>query len=159
MARSLPDLTAALIEKARQAGADAADAIAIDGTSLSLDVRGGALEHAERSEGIEIGLRVLLGRRQACVSASDTSPETLATMAERAIATAREAPEMLGGIVESYEHEGPFGAKEVGEGAIMPTIPAILNAVYDATGVRLHELPLTAERVYSAMQEVRKKRG
>ena len=52
---------------------------------------------------------------------------------------------------------GPYGAKEVGEGAIMPTIPAVLNAVYDATGVRIKELPLTPERVCMAIREARKK--
>jgi hypothetical protein len=41
---------------------------------------------------------------------------------------------------------------EVGEGAIMPTIPAILNAVYDATGIRFQELPLTPERVFTALR-------
>jgi 4-hydroxybenzoyl-CoA reductase subunit alpha len=56
-------------------------------------------------------------------------------------------------IVESNEPNGPFGAKEVGEGAIMPTIPAILNAVYDATGVAIRELPLTPERVYMALKK------
>ena len=89
----LSDLTEALLGAARAAGAEAADAIAVDGTSVSIDVLKGRLEHAERSEGVEIGLRVLIGRRQACVSASDTRPETLATMAERAVAMAREAPE------------------------------------------------------------------
>src|SRR5690606_18449355 len=53
----------------------------------------GALEQAERSEGTEIGLRVLVGKRQACVSASDTRPETIAEMAERAVVMARLAPE------------------------------------------------------------------
>ncbi len=43
-------------------------------------------------------------------------------------------------VIETDEPNGPFGAKEVGEGAIMPTIPAILNAVYDAVGVRIFEL-------------------
>ncbi|MBV0913651.1 TldD/PmbA family protein [Anianabacter salinae] len=93
MADRLQDLTAALLDAARAAGADQADAIAVDGTSLSIDVLKGALEHAERSEGIEIGLRVLIGQRQACVSASDTRPDTIRTMAERAAAMAREAPE------------------------------------------------------------------
>jgi 4-hydroxybenzoyl-CoA reductase subunit alpha len=59
-------------------------------------------------------------------------------------------------VVETNEPNGPFGAKEVGEGAIMPTIPAILNAVYDAIGVRIFELPLTPERVYNAIQEAKK---
>lgn len=89
----LQPLTEALLETARGAGADAADAIAVSGTAISVDVRGGKLEQAERSEGIEIGLRVLIGKRQACVSASDISVRTIAEMAERAVAMAREAPE------------------------------------------------------------------
>ena len=93
MTSSLADLTQALLDAARKAGADAADSIAVDGTSLSIDVRGGALENADRAEGVDIGLRVFLGQRQACVSSSDTSPATLAQMAERAVAMAREAPE------------------------------------------------------------------
>ncbi|MEI4471837.1 TldD/PmbA family protein [Frigidibacter sp. MR17.24] len=93
MADQLQTLTSALIDAALKAGATAADAMAVDGTSLSIDIREGALEQAERSEGIEIGLRVLIGQRQACVSASDVSGRTIAEMAERAIAMAREAPE------------------------------------------------------------------
>ncbi|MFD1913238.1 TldD/PmbA family protein [Halodurantibacterium flavum] len=90
---SLDRLTEALLGAARRAGAEAADAIAISGTSVSIDVRSGQLEQAERSEGLEIGLRVLIGKRQACVSASDTRDSTIAAMAERAVAMAREAPE------------------------------------------------------------------
>jgi PmbA protein len=93
MTDTLETLAEAALAAARRAGAEAADALALDGTSISIDVRGGALEHAERSEGVEIGLRVLIGRRQACVSASDTRPEALARLAERAVAMAREAPE------------------------------------------------------------------
>ncbi len=93
MPPSLQDLTADLLTAARKAGASDADAIAVDGTSISIDVRDGKLEQAERSEGIDIGLRVLIGKRQACVSASDVSPSTITTMAERAVAMAREAPE------------------------------------------------------------------
>lgn len=89
----LDRLTEALLTAARRAGADAADAMAVAGTALSIDIRQGRLEQAERSEGVEIGLRVLLGRRQACVSASDTSAATIAALAERAVAMAREAPE------------------------------------------------------------------
>ncbi|QXT39824.1 TldD/PmbA family protein [Gymnodinialimonas ceratoperidinii] len=90
---ALAPLAAALLEAATRAGADAADALAVDGTSVSIGVLNGALEQAERSEGIEVGLRVLVGNRQACVSASDTSPETLREMAERAVTMARLAPE------------------------------------------------------------------
>ncbi len=93
MAHDLAHLTEQLLDAARNAGAEAADAMAVDGTSLSVDVRGGALEQAERSEAVEIGLRVLLGQRSATVSASDVRPETMAEMAARAVAMAREAPE------------------------------------------------------------------
>ncbi len=89
----LDRLTHALIEAAQRAGADAADAMAVQATSLSIDVRAGALEQAERSESLDCSLRVLLGQRQAVVSSSDTSDETLTIMAERAVAMAREAPE------------------------------------------------------------------
>ena len=93
MTQSLSDLTQQLLDAARRAGADSADAIAVDGASVSITVRAGALEHAERSEQVEVGLRVLVGQRQACVSSSDTKPEILAQMAERAVTMAREAPE------------------------------------------------------------------
>ena len=93
MAADLEALAARLIDAAKAAGAEAADAIAVAGDSLSIEVRNGALEQAERSEGIDLGLRVLIGRRQACVSSSDIRDETIAAMAERAVAMAREAPE------------------------------------------------------------------
>ncbi|MDX1781318.1 MAG: TldD/PmbA family protein [Thalassovita sp.] len=93
MTQTLEHLTHALLDAARKAGADAADAIAVAGTSLSIDVREGRLEQADRAEGTDIGLRVLIGQRQANVSSSDTRPETLAAMAERAVAMAKEAPE------------------------------------------------------------------
>jgi PmbA protein len=93
MTPSLSDLTGALLDAARRAGAESADALAVSGTALSIEIRKGALEQAERSEGVEIGLRVLMGRRQACVSASDTSAATITALAERAVAMAREAPE------------------------------------------------------------------
>lgn len=92
MTQSLSDLTRALLSAATQAGAEAADAMAYSATSVSIDVLGGKLEHAERSEGTDIGLRVIVDQRQACVSASDLKPSTITTMAERAVAMAREAP-------------------------------------------------------------------
>ncbi|MGR3434626.1 MAG: TldD/PmbA family protein, partial [Shimia sp.] len=89
----LSDLAQALLDAARGAGADAADVLAVRGTSLSIDVREGKLEQAERAEGIDLGLRVLRGRRQAVVSASDIAPQTLTEMATRAVAMADTAPE------------------------------------------------------------------
>ncbi len=93
MPQALSDITHALLDAAKQAGAEAADAMAVRDTSVHIDVRAGGLEQAERSEGVDIGLRVLIGKRQASVSASDTSAATLQTMAERAVAMAQEAPE------------------------------------------------------------------
>lgn len=89
----LSTLSQRLLDAAEAAGADAADAIAVQGTSLSVDVRGGALEQAERSESIDIGLRVFVGQKQANVSASDTRDRTIEEMAMRAVAMAGEAPE------------------------------------------------------------------
>jgi 4-hydroxybenzoyl-CoA reductase subunit alpha len=80
-----------------------------------------------------------------------------ASLGEYKIPTALDMPNVKSIVVESNEPNGPYGAKEVGEGAIMPTIPAILNAIYDATGVRINELPVTAERLYMAMKEKEKK--
>jgi PmbA protein len=88
----LARMTEALLDAALKAGAEAADALAVAGTSLAIDIRQGKLEQAERAEATELGLRVLIGGRQACVSVSDTSARTIAEVAERAVAMAREAP-------------------------------------------------------------------
>jgi PmbA protein len=93
MPQPLDALTQKLLSAAKRAGADAADAMAVQGTSVSIDVRAGALEHAERSEGVDIGLRVFVGRKVANVSASDTSIRTIDEMAQRAVAMAQEAPD------------------------------------------------------------------
>ncbi len=92
MSENLENLTAALLAAAKRAGADDADALAVSGRSLSIEVLNGKLEQAERAEGIDIGLRVLVGQRQACVSSSDIRADTIAQMAARAVAMAREAP-------------------------------------------------------------------
>src|SRR6516225_8807225 len=64
-----------------------------------------------------------------------------------------ESPEIECVIVESVDPEGPFGAKEAGEGSLAATIPAISNAIYDAVGVRLREAPFSPERVLAALRE------
>ncbi|MEM7439663.1 MAG: TldD/PmbA family protein [Pseudomonadota bacterium] len=93
MDQHLADLADHLLRAAKAAGADAADTLVVDGTSLSVEVRAGALEHAERAEGTDLGLRVFVGQRQACVSISDTSDGAIEAMADRAVSMAREAPE------------------------------------------------------------------
>jgi PmbA protein len=87
------DLLQDLIARARGAGADAADAVLFEGVSLSHARRLGKTEKLERSEGHDLGLRVLIGRQQAIVSSTDRSPETLAELVERAVAMARTVPE------------------------------------------------------------------
>jgi PmbA protein len=84
---------AALVERARRAGADAADALYVGEASTGLQVRLGALEDVQRSEGEEIGLRFFAGTRSASVSSSDLGEEALSALVERAAAMAREAPE------------------------------------------------------------------
>ncbi|MGH9601965.1 MAG: molybdopterin cofactor-binding domain-containing protein [Terriglobales bacterium] len=66
--------------------------------------------------------------------------------------SAVESPEVECIIVESVDPEGPFGAKECSEGSLAATIPAISNAIYDAVGVRLREVPFTPERVLAALR-------
>ena len=81
MAHDLETLTQTMLAAATRAGADAADALAVNGVSVSVDVRGGALEQAERAEALDLGLRVFVGQRQANVSISDSSEsDTLACL-------------------------------------------------------------------------------
>ncbi|MBT6829551.1 MAG: hypothetical protein HOA58_08525 [Rhodospirillaceae bacterium] len=86
-------LLATLLDKAKKAGADAADAIFVNGISLSTSYRLGKPEDLERSEGHDLGLRVLLGRQQAMVSTTDFAEDALDELVTRAIAMARAVPE------------------------------------------------------------------
>jgi carbon-monoxide dehydrogenase large subunit len=73
------------------------------------------------------------------------------------LVTSMDVPELIPIIVECPEPEGPYGAKGLGEPGLAPTPAAIGNAVADATGVRIYDLPLTPERVYWALQSKKKK--
>jgi PmbA protein len=90
---ALRALAERLVEAARKAGADAADAIAVRGVSQGVEVRDGRVEESERSEGDDVGLRVLVGKRQAVVSTNDIGGDGVARLAERAVAMARVAPD------------------------------------------------------------------
>ncbi|HVX91711.1 MAG TPA: TldD/PmbA family protein [Xanthobacteraceae bacterium] len=90
---ALAALAHRLIEAARRAGAEAADAMAVRSISLSVEVRDGTVEESERAEGDNVGLRVFVGRRQAVVSTNDLSGNSADALAERAVAMARAAPE------------------------------------------------------------------
>ena len=90
---ALTDRAERLVKAALARGADAADAVALRSLSLSIEVRDGAVEESESAEGDDLGLRVLVGRRQAVVSTNDLTGDGSAALAERAVAMARAAPE------------------------------------------------------------------
>jgi carbon-monoxide dehydrogenase large subunit len=70
------------------------------------------------------------------------------------IATSTDIPqEMDAIIVEVPQDDGPWGARGIGEHSMVPTIPAIANAIFDAVGIRMDGPPFTAEKVYLAMLE------
>ena len=89
----LEALAEAALKAAMAAGADDAEAIVTEGESIDIEVREGALEHLERSDGASLGLRVMVGKRQAVVSVGDPARADLAEAAARAVAMARAAPE------------------------------------------------------------------
>jgi PmbA protein len=90
---ALTNLAEGLVRAAKAAGADAADALAVRSVSVSVEIREGAIEESERSEGDDVGLRVFVGRKQAVVSTNDIGRTDPAALAERAVAMARAAPE------------------------------------------------------------------
>ena len=90
---ALADVAERIVAAAKRAGADQADAVAVRGVSLSVEVRDGAVEESQRSEGDDLGLRVLVGRKQAVVSTNDLNGDGFAALAERAVAMARAAPD------------------------------------------------------------------
>ncbi len=69
------------------------------------------------------------------------------------MATSVDTPELHALIVESIDPEGPYGGKEAGEGPLHPALPALSNAIFDAVGIRLRELPFTPGRVLAALRE------
>lgn len=86
-------ILAALLEGARKAGADAADALYVEGVSSSVSYRLGKLEDVERSESYDLGLRVFVGQKVAFVSSTDFSADALAGLPGRAVTMAKLAPE------------------------------------------------------------------
>jgi 4-hydroxybenzoyl-CoA reductase subunit alpha len=74
------------------------------------------------------------------------------SMLEYKSPTTLEMPEIFTELIEHPDPEGPFGAKEVGQGPLLPIMPAVANAVYDAVGVRVDQIPVTPEKILRAMQ-------
>jgi PmbA protein len=106
----LTNLAERLVSAARRAGADQADALAVRAVSLSIEVRNGAVEESQRSEGDDLGLRVIVGHKQAVVSTNDLTSSGFDALAERAVAMARAAPEdRFAGLADSAQlaHELP----------------------------------------------------
>lgn len=140
MTESLEALTAAALSAARAAGAEAADALAVRASSIAIDVRAGRLEKAERAEATEVGLRVLIGRRQACVATSDTRPEAIAALGERAVAMARVAPEdPYAGLAEAADlaRSRSAGPLDLVDPADEPAAAALEEAARRAEAVAL----------------------
>jgi 4-hydroxybenzoyl-CoA reductase alpha subunit len=76
-----------------------------------------------------------------------------ANLHEYLLMTIKDMPEIFSGIVDSYEPEGPFGAKEIGEGSTLPVLGAVAHAIANATGVWIKELPITPEKILHALKE------
>ena len=152
------NLLADLIARARAAGADAADAVLVGGTSLSVQRRLGQTEHLERSEGRDLGLRVFVGLRSAIVSSTAVDPAGFAALAERAVAMARVVPEdpyaalaeearyVDAGPLDLYDGSEPSAedliarAAEAEEAAL--AVPGVTNSEGAEAGFGLAEIVL-----------------
>jgi len=73
--------------------------------------------------------------------------------------TTMEMPDVVTHLIEEPDPNGPFGAKEVGQGPLLPIPPAVANAVYDAVGVRIDEIPITPDKVLKALESPHKRYG
>ncbi len=78
------------------------------------------------------------------------------SMLEYKSPTTLEMPDVVTYLVENPDGAGPFGAKEVGQGPLLPIMPALANAVFDAVGVRVDEIPVTPEKVLAALEQKRR---
>jgi CO/xanthine dehydrogenase Mo-binding subunit len=79
----------------------------------------------------------------------------LPSMLEYKSPTFLETPEMESILVETLDPAGPYGAKEVGQGVLLPVVPAVLNAIYDAVGVRIDEVPASPDKIVRALEAKR----
>ena len=129
-----------LLKTAKSAGASEADAVLADSTSVSVNRRLGKPESVTRSEEAEIGLRVLVGKKQAIVSSSDRAPDALHEMAARAVAMAKSVPEdPYAGIADAADLAKNFPDLDL----------------YDATGISLEKMNELADRAEQAGRNVK----
>jgi PmbA protein len=118
----LADLAERVVAAARRAGADQADALAVRSVSLSVDVRDGAVEESQRSEGDDLGLRVIVGKKQAVVSTNDLKGNGFDALAERAVAMARAAPDdRFAGLADPARLASQLPALDL----VDPTMPEV----------------------------------
>ncbi|HZL39294.1 MAG TPA: TldD/PmbA family protein [Pseudolabrys sp.] len=144
---ALADRAERLVKAARAAGADSADAVAVRGMSLSIEVRDGAVEESESAEGDDLGLRVLVGKRQAVVSTNDTASDGSAALAERAVAMARATPEdKYAGLADEALLAHDFPDLDL----IDPDLPSV---------AQLEAMARTAEQAGMAVKGVAKSGG
>src|SRR5256885_11553599 len=120
-----------LVERGIAAGATAADALYAGGRSSSIQVRLGELEDVSRSEGEEVGLRLFVGQRSATVASSDLSDEALASLVERCLTMASEAPE------DPYAGLAPSELLQRGE---LPPLDSADAADFDPAELRARAL-------------------
>ena len=124
-------LLATLLAEARSAGADAADAVLVSSTSISVQRRMGRTEQLERSEARDLGLRVFVGQRQAIVSSTTADPSGFATLAQRAVAMARIVPEDpfagLAGEMEAPSYP-PLDTEDAQEPSVEALVARASNA-------------------------------
>jgi PmbA protein len=134
---ALAELADSIVAAAKRAGADAADAIAVRHVSLSVDVRDGAVEESQRSEGDDLGLRVLVGRKQAVVSTNDLTADGFTALAERAVAMARAAPDdRFAGLADPALLARTFPALDLLDPE-MPDVAALEQHARDAEAAAL----------------------
>jgi len=143
---ALTSLAERLVAAARRAGADACDAIATRGMSTSIEVRDGTVEESEHSEGDSLGLRVLVGQKQAVVSTSDIAADVDA-LATRAVAMARVAPpDKYAGLADASQLARSFPDLDL----LDPNLPAV---------ARLEEMARAAEEAGMQVKGVSKSGG
>ena len=143
---SLTDLAVRLVDAARRAGADVADAVAVRGIAQSVEVREGTVEESERAEGDSMGLRAFVGRRQAVVSTNDPAGN-VDELAQRAVAMARVAPEdRFAGLADADLLAGQFPDLDL----VDRDLPSV---------DRLEELAQSAEAAGLAVKGVSKSGG
>lgn len=135
----LLSLVSDLIRQARTAGADAADAVLVNGTSLSVASRQGKIEHLERSEGRDLGLRVFMGKRAAIVSSSSLDPAGFPALVERAVTMAKVVPEdKFAGFAETWAPPDPTDLDMVDPFEPTPEVLAARAAAAEEAAFSVH---------------------